>query len=373
MATQALYNLAVEDHSIDHSNRVGLLKDRTGIPLFLLFLSETEETLFLEFHSAEDVRTHRLQAKTAVDEHAWTCVEAFFEAKGRHLRVAAFPFNPEKKALPQMMGSAGSSRLATGIHVLNQFTENTDILAVPQAPSLLNQKEHALFYKALFSQTQQLEHFLVLVDLWKDFQAESVGELKGYASDDAAIYFPWVLMGEANVPPSALVAASIQQNDQKFGIQQTPANQPIDSRLEPLLALSPAQVALALEYHVNVVQRFPKRGLCLWGANTRSSDKEKGFIATRRTLLAVRQALHELCEPFVLEPTSTDLTRRIDVSLHSFFQSHSRLWDPNAKSPFFSHVELKQEGDAREVHVQVNLSLPYAIDKVSLSLELSDG
>lgn len=374
MQPQGIYNLTVrEEESRSKRSRVGLLHERTGVPVFLIYLSDLEKTKTFEIFSAEEVETLGFKAANAPDKAAWKLIKSFFESEGQHALVVASPYSG-KSPLASLIGKDKGLESRSGIYALKGLVDYADLVVVPQASALLDSKSHRLFYAKLFELNLELDHFFILVDFPKTFTLDEIKAWqKSLAHANAALYYPWLLVDRALVPPGPVAAAAYQRNDTQYGIQDSPANRPLPAHAVPVRGMSPAELSEYNGSHVNVFHSLNDGDLRIWGGYTFTDrlDFDNKHIATRRTLLALKEAVHSLCEPFVLEPMVSDLAHTIDVSLHSFFQDHKKLLDGSQRQSFKTEVRVSSEAGDDVVQVDLQISLPYVVNQMTLSMALT--
>jgi len=369
-----VYNVTVNNRQVGpgKSPRVGLLHQRTGVPVFLLYLRGIETVKHWEFHSAEALEAELLQAR-AEDRAAWESLLPFFFAEGTNAHVVAVPVsaNPD---LNELLGHNRSLVERTGIHVLRSFRDHADLVAVPQAAMLLSGEAHRLFYEGLFSLVSELRHFFCLVDFPKEFSLDAIADwTNGTICPEAAAYYPWVMQDGKATPPSPLAAAAYQINDRLHGINDLPANRDIAGPFKPAYRLTPAQVRQLNHLRVNALMQWSHAPLRLWGGATLAErlDINARFVSTRRTLLALREAVHSICEPFVLEPATDELAQFMNATLQSFFQNSRKLFHPDSSEPFTSSVSLEHRAKQDFMEVNIKFSIPYVMDQLALSLAMT--
>jgi len=376
MEPHGIYNLTIENQPSGRlSSRIGLLRHRTGVPVVPLFLEEVKHPLSRELHSLEDIETQVLSSSSAWDKAAWETLLPFFEMGGTQAHVVSLPLPSERcDRLAAMIGFDRGLRHRTGIHALKNFAEQADLIVVPQASMGLSLEEHRIFYHTLFDVISPMAHFFTLVDFPKNTDEGSVQTwLSGTFCADAAAYFPWLLHGKRLTPPAMVTAAAFQSSDSFHGINEIPANRVLSGEYQPLRRFSPAQLQDLLEHRVNLFHQFGTGEVRIWGGRTLADpmDLDNRFISTRRTMLALREAIHQICEPFVLEPMQEGLANLVDVALQSAFQPIVKVFDPNAKNPFQTNIEVVSNGAEDVLKVDVTFSIPYAVDQLSVSLGLT--
>jgi len=324
----------------------------------------------------EDIESELYQNRNhAQNTEAWRCVLSFFESEGRWAHVVALPLVAKGKGvIKEMIGEDRGITKRSGIYVLQSYFDCADIVVVPQASLLLDAHEHEAFYAKLLAMTESWEHFFVIVDFPSKSNTQRVIELASRLhSSLAAAYHPWLIKDDCLLPPGPMVAAAYQINDQAHNINDLPANRVLSTKLIPLISLRPCELHDCLQARVNVVHRFANQQLRIWGGRTLSASNEKNlkFISSSRTLLAVREAVHQICEPYVFQPTSADVTYEMKRELAEFGQSVTRIFDPAAKLPFYADASVSAEGGQDMFIIDIRFSVPHSVDQLSFSLGLT--
>lgn len=374
MRPHGAYNLSVglENAAVERSPRVGLVHHRTGVPVFLLYLRGITKVRRHTLHSIEALDQELLSC-TELDRAAWESLTPFFIAGGIYAHVVCIPIRVDCD-LGQLVGFDRGLEARTGIYSLRSFSDHADMVSVPQAATLLDPMDLKLFYGQLLDFTQQIEHFFVLLDPPVSLNSEEVRTwVSSIISPDAAIYFPWILYENTKLPPSPLIAAAFQVSDLEYGIQELPANRDLNISLEPMYRLTPEELRLLGEHRVNTVISWTGNGLRLWGGRTLADrlDIESRFISTRRVTRCVREAIQEVCEPFVMEPATDEVTRILEVSLQSFFQEHRRLFHPDAKEPYRVSARRRSEGAEDVIEVSFGFSIPYVLHQMTMNISIA--
>lgn len=152
-------------------------------------------------------------------------------------------------------------------------------------------------------------------------------------------YWPWVMVSEdpafptralRAVPPSAAVAAKMQQSDKQRGIWYAPANLRLERVLKPQYDhLTPVTL-----FHpdprtgrsVNQIRSFPGRGVKIWGCRTLSKQPDLRFVylQNQRLVKWIKQTLKEAMRPYVFEPNNEITWYRLHAVVR---QQLKRLWE----------------------------------------------
>lgn len=355
---------------------MGLLRERTGVPVFLVYLEGADGVNSRELNSLDDVEIEIQSASSTWNQSAWEGITPFFEADGAYAQVITLPISGTKETLlKEMIGSDRGLKSRTGIYALRNLIEFADLVVIPQASRVLDWKEHRLFHKALFHLLDELNHYFAIIDFPKDIDnAKAHKWMKNMVAPNAATYFPWLIREGKLCPPGASVAAVYQISDRERGINELPANRVVGGSFLPMLKFVPSDLQRFLENRLNVVHLFGKGEVRIWGGRTLAEtlDLDGRFISNRRTLLALREAVHQICEPFVLEPLNDNLPHLVDVAMQSSFQAFGKIFDPGAKQPFRSQVSVVNKDSEDVLQVDIHYSVPYAVDEMAFSLALSN-
>jgi hypothetical protein len=354
------------------SPRIGLLEGRTGVPLFLLSLRHVADVERAELSSSADVEARARAADHPDDRQAWESLLPFFEAEGTRALVHASPFREDP--LTALVGVDRGLDRRSGLSALPLYRDVADLVVVPQASRWLDGERHRQFHTLLFDKLALDPHFFALTDLPLAFSGDDARAwLRGMTSPDAAVLFPWLCREHEVVAPATVAAAAVQRNDERFGIHRLPANQPLARGFRPLRRHSPAELVALVEERLTVWHQFAESATCLWGGATLATpgDDAARFWSSRRTLLAVREAVHRVCEPFVLEPLLTGIEKAVDVALESAFEPLRKFFSNTTKQALTTQVRIERRRGEDVLVVDVQCRLPYALGEVSFRLGMA--
>lgn len=375
MQAQGIFNLSVAAQSESRrGDRIGLLRGRTGVPIFLLFLEGLETPKRWEMHTLEDVESAILGLESARDKMAMSHLKSFFEAQGTRAFVAASPLSRTLSPIASLMGEARSLTTRSGVHLVKDYVEVADLLSVPQASELLKVDAYRAWIEATRLEVEPLQQFFTLLDLPKALpRLESVEAMEGLQWSDSAFYYPWIVKDTLCTAPSPMVAALYQLNDREFGIQEIPANRAISGKYRPLQTLSPFELKDMQDNRINCIHEFGTHSMRIWGGRTASDpqDADNQIVSNRRTLLAVRAAVHELCERFVMEPLGPSLAHEVELQIASSFQPILAMFAGNDGAKFEAKAEIKTQGAEDVLFVNVKYTLPFALDSIHFDLGLA--
>jgi hypothetical protein len=375
MKSTAVYNLGVESTETRRiPPRVGLLRERTGVPVVMLYLQGLTSVIRRELHSLEDVEAEILASTVPWNRRAWECALPFFALEGSSMIALLLPI-PCSPTLADWIGQDGGLQHRSGIHALTTCLEHADLIVVPQASDALSVEDHEVFYRTLADWATARDHYFILGDLPKATMAarEMPAWLKKAAYPNVALYYPWIMGHERIVPPAIAAAAAYQLSDAAHGINQIPANRTLPNTFRPLIRHTPSQVDGLLEQRINVFQQFDENDLRIWGGRTLADplDFDNRFISTRRTMTALKEAVHQICEPYVLEPLKESLASVVDIAIQTAFRPILKVFDSNAKRPFETDIAIVSRDTEDVLNVDVRFHIPYAVDQMSFSLGLT--
>lgn len=145
------------------------------------------------------------------------------------------------------------------------------------------------------------------------------------ATDDAALYFPWIMVADPisnstlAVPPSGHVAGIYARVDQRRGVFKAPANETIRGALGVKVRLSRSDQAGLNPAGINVIREL-NSGITVWGARTLSSDPEWTYVNVRRFFSFLRESIDEGTGWVVFESNTPELWGKIRRNITAFLR-----------------------------------------------------
>ncbi|GHC44331.1 phage tail sheath family protein [Streptomyces cinnamoneus] len=142
-------------------------------------------------------------------------------------------------------------------------------------------------------------------------------------------YYPWIRVPgvdgvDRTVPPSGHVAGVWARTDTERGVFKAPANQNLRGVLDmPVLLTDLAQGRLN-EMGVNCLRVFPGQGLLVWGARTRSKDRDWVYLNVRRLVCFLAESIRLSSTWAVFEPNDDRLWASLRHSVTSFLTDQWR-------------------------------------------------
>jgi phage tail sheath protein FI len=132
-----------------------------------------------------------------------------------------------------------------------------------------------------------------------------------FDSKYGAMYYPWIKVAGATVPPSGFVAGVYARVDGERGVHKAPANEVIRGVIGLESNVSRNEQDFLNPIGVNCIRSFPGRGIRIWGARTLSSDGQWRYINVRRLFSNVEESILQGTQWIVFEPNDQVLWRQI--------------------------------------------------------------
>jgi uncharacterized protein len=258
--------------------------------------------------------------------YATHAVRGFFDNGGStcyFVRVA-------KTVVP---GATAALDYKAGIDTLKRIDEVT-LLCVPDAADLLDVQQHMILH------CEQMQDRFAILDSPAppekppDDLTKAVADQRAELSSDrgyAALYYPWLEVSDPVtnlprlVPPSGHVAGIYARSDAARGVQKAPAN-------EVVRGVRGVQIALTDDEHkplnglgINVLRKFPGRGVVVWGARTTApvTQTQWSYVNVRRLLLFIEESIQEATQFAVFEPNDLSLWQTVKRQITEFL---TRVW-----------------------------------------------
>lgn len=148
-------------------------------------------------------------------------------------------------------------------------------------------------------------HDEALVDWVKAFRKKNVP-----TSAFGAIYYPWLMEGDDEFPPSGAMAgvyARVENDHAPFGVYWPPANEILLGVTHPAVELRWSEGGQLSEQSINPILTQPSRGVVVWGARTLSSDPNWIHINSRRIISLICEQVRRDSEWAVFENQTPEL------------------------------------------------------------------
>jgi phage tail sheath protein FI len=140
----------------------------------------------------------------------------------------------------------------------------------------------------------------------------------------AAVYYPWIkiidpVTGNLKlVPPGGYVAGIYARNDLQHGVHKAPVNQAVQGAIDVEMQINHNDQEILSPLGVNVIRKFPVKGILVWGARTLSTDSEWKYVNVRRLFTYIEQSIAHGTRWVVSEPNDEPLWTRVRDSITEF-------------------------------------------------------
>jgi len=139
-----------------------------------------------------------------------------------------------------------------------------------------------------------------------------------FDSKYGALYYPWIKVGNEQVPPSGFVAGVYARVDGERGVHKAPANEVVRGVIGLEKNVSRNEQDFLNPIGVNCIRSFPGRGTRIWGARTLSSDPQWRYVNVRRLFANVEESVLQGTQWIVFEPNDQILWRQIKRDVTAF-------------------------------------------------------
>ncbi len=161
----------------------------------------------------------------------------------------------------------------------------------------------------------------------------NTGNLTPRASNDtsyAAYYYPWIWIADPftgqriKVPPGGSMLGIYAATDDTRGVFKAPANVVVEDAIDLEYDINDATQGILNPAGVNVIRKFPTRGIRIWGARTLSSDTLWKYVNVRRLFIFLERSIYEGTQWVVFEPNDERLWARVIDTIRLFLRGQWR-------------------------------------------------
>ena len=162
-----------------------------------------------------------------------------------------------------------------------------------------------------------------------------------------AFYYPWIktsdpLTGKRiKTPPGGPVCGIYARSDNTRGVWKAPANEGVVGALDLEYDIDHGTQEILNPRGVNVIRRFPGRGIRVWGARTLSSDTLWKYVNVRRLFIFIESSIFRHTQWVVFEPNDQRLWARVKQSVTLFLRTQWRegaLFGEKEEDAFFVSI-----------------------------------
>ena len=248
---------------------------------------------------------------------------------------AALPDSPASQALEdgedgdaptvvQFRGDAPEADRRTGLEALN-LDPYRDV-AIVHAPAA-----EADVIVEVVRHCEQNRFRFAVIDSDKDQAvAANLDPRNNNDTKYAAFYYPWIVASDAlsgartTLPPGGYVCGIYARSDNTRGVYKSPANETVAGALDLEYDIDHRTQETLNPRGVNVIRRFPGRGIRVWGARTLSSDPLWKYVSVRRLFIFIEASIYNSTQWVVFEPNDQKLWARVKQTLTLFLRTQWR-------------------------------------------------
>jgi uncharacterized protein len=146
----------------------------------------------------------------------------------------------------------------------------------------------------------------------------------------AAFYYPWIWISDPRTghrvlaPPSGAVCGVYALTDNTRGVWKAPANETVAGAIDLEYDINTRTQEVLNPRGVNVIRRFPGRGIRVWGARTLSSDPLWKYVNVRRLFIFIEASIYNATQWVVFEPNDDRLWARVKQTATLFLRTQWR-------------------------------------------------
>jgi hypothetical protein len=226
---------------------------------------------------------------------------------------------------PDYEGDAIDPSARTGLAALDldQFRE----VAIVYAPAV-----DYVTAQAVITHCQNNRFRFAVVDCEPALANSALIEPRSNVTDTqyGAFYYPWVFVsdprsgGRKLIPPGGAACGIYALTDNNRGVFKAPANEVIAGAIDLEYDINQATQGVLNPRGVNVIRRFPGRGIRIWGARTMSSDPLWKYVNVRRLFIFLEASIYTSTQWVVFEPNDQKLWARVKQTLTLFLRTQWR-------------------------------------------------
>ena len=146
----------------------------------------------------------------------------------------------------------------------------------------------------------------------------------------AAYYYPWVTISDPrtgarkDLPPGGFICGIYARSDNTRGVFKAPANEILAGALDLEYDIDQGAQEVLNPRGINVIRRFPGRGIRVWGARTISSDPLWKYVNVRRLFIFIENSIYNSTQWVVFEPNDQRLWARVRQTVILFLRTQWR-------------------------------------------------
>src|SRR5688572_19929514 len=186
--------------------------------------------------------------------------------------------------------------------------------------------------KAVVAHCEKMRYRFAVIDCEQGQSAAA--NLNPFASiagsSHGAFYYPWIVTADPGsgartlTPPGGHVLGIYARSDSERGVFKAPSNEVVRGALDLEFNVTEAVQDVLNPKGVNVIRRFPGRGIRVWGARTMASDAEWKYINVRRLFIFLERSIEQGIQWTVFEPNDERLWGRVADTIRQFLRAQWR-------------------------------------------------
>jgi hypothetical protein len=149
-------------------------------------------------------------------------------------------------------------------------------------------------------------------------------------SQYAAFYYPWIYVSDPRsgarrkIPPGGAACGIYALTDNTRGVFKAPANETVAGAIDLEYDINQRTQEVLNPRGVNVIRRFPGRGIRVWGARTLASDPLWKYVNVRRLFIFLEASIYNSTQWVVFEPNDQRLWARVKQTVTLFLRTQWR-------------------------------------------------
>jgi len=236
---------------------------------------------------------------------------------------------------PNPLGAADFVGLPNGARVEVQGLEVLKLdayrdVAIVYAPDPPNAR--GAIATAIVAHCEEQKFRFAAIDSARDAQPPALDPRTTLNIDSAyaGFYAPWINVSDPQtgavraVPPGGHVLGVYARVDTERGVYKAPANEVVRGALDVRYEIDDAVQGQLNPRGVNVIRKFPGRGIRVWGARTLSSNGLWRYVSVRRLFIFLERSIYENTQWVVFEPNDDRLWARVKDTLRLFLRAQWR-------------------------------------------------
>ncbi len=151
-----------------------------------------------------------------------------------------------------------------------------------------------------------------------------------FDSSFSAYYYPWITVSDPRsgarkeLPPGGFVCGIYARTDNNRGVWKAPANETLAGAVDLEFDINQGVQEVLNPRGINVIRRFPGRGIRLWGARTMASDPLWKYVNVRRLFIFIEASIYNNTQWVVFEPNDQRLWGRVKQTITLFLRTQWR-------------------------------------------------